>query len=471
MSKTVISLPQSDRPIFRFIRFLVFALVNLYYPRLEVHGAEKIPNDKPIIFVPNHPNGLLDPILIMMAANRPVSFLAKGTLMGNPVGRLFLGAFAALPIYRLRDAGQAGGPVDEDDMKARNEQVFSVCRGLLHNRGAMAIFPEGKTHSESYLSEFKTGAARIALSTEHEADWNDDVQIVPVGLWYEDKTLFRSSVLVVVGDPYDIRSYREDYEADPYQTAHDMTAKLKSDLDEVVLQAENNELLAAIPAVARWVEPQFDELPLINQHELTSEMIDAYSFIQTEQPTRLEHFSAEARKYARALMTLGIDDPWELEIPDATKGRPWRLLSFLILSFPFALIGAIISFVPYRMAKPVAIKVMGDDTSTISTVKLILGAIFVLIGYIILACLFGSWVNNGWLGLVAFLVFPALGYLALIWGEGFEEWSTLNSYRWLRLARADLVKALKTQREYLADQVRGALVEYRDAQAKPAINN
>ncbi|MFT5195649.1 MAG: glycerol-3-phosphate O-acyltransferase/dihydroxyacetone phosphate acyltransferase, partial [Candidatus Promineifilaceae bacterium] len=292
-----------DRLVYRIIRQIVFSLVRLYYPRLEVHGAEKIPAGKPIIFVPNHPNGLLDPILIMLTMERPVSFLAKGTLMGNPVGRLFLGAFAALPIFRMRDSGQLGGPVDEADMRTKNESTFSLCRDILHQGGAMAIFPEGKTHSESYLSEFKTGAARIALSAEAEAEWGDDLRIVPVGLWYEDKTMFRSSVLVVIGDPYDIHSYREAYETDPYQTAHDMTAKLKTDLDEVVLQAENNDLLAAIPAVARWVEPQFDELPLINQHGLTSEMIDAYSFIQTDQPDRLAAFSTDARKYARALHT------------------------------------------------------------------------------------------------------------------------------------------------------------------------
>ncbi|MEM8861756.1 MAG: lysophospholipid acyltransferase family protein [Chloroflexota bacterium] len=463
MTHSEIALPESDRLIHRFIRFVVFSLVKLYYPRLEVHGLEKIPADKPIMFVPNHPNGLLDPILIMMTMGRSVSFLAKSTLMGNSVGQLFLGAFAALPIFRMRDQGQAGGPADEDDMRNKNEQVFSICRQILHNKGAMAIFPEGKTHSDSYLAEFKTGAARIALSAEAEANWQDDVHIVPIGLWYEDKTIFRTSALVVVGDPYTIHDYREAYEADAYQTAHEMTDRLKADLDEVVLQAENNDLLAAIPAVARWVEPQFDELPLIEQHELTGEMIDAYGFIQTEQPKRLEDFSFEARKYARALYTLGIDDPWDLEIPEATKGRPWRLLAFLILSFPFALIGAFVSYFPYRMAKPAAIKALGDETSTISTVKLILGAIFILIGYIILAVLVGIWMSSFWWGILSFIVFPALGYLALIWGEGFEEWSTLFSYHWLRLARTDLVKALKKQREYLADQVRGALDDYRQS--------
>ena len=97
--------------------------------------------------------------------------------------------------------------------------------------------------------------------------------------------------------------------------------------------------------------------------------------------------------------------------------------------------------------------------------------IFILIAYIALAIFVGNWFNSGWIGLLAFAIFPALGYLALVWGEGFEEWTTLTSYHWLRLARADLVKALKTQREYLADQVRDALTDYRNSGPNSAIES
>ena len=302
-----------------WLRQIVFWLVQLYYPRIEVEGSEKVPADKPLLFVANHPNGLLDPILIMIGMQRGVSFLAMSKLFRTVIGRYFLNTFAAFPIYRRSDAGVPGGPKDEEDAVRKNEGTFQRCRDLLHAKGIMALFPEGLTHSESQLIDFKTGAARIALSTEAEADWLDGVTIVPVGLWYENKGYFRTSTLMVVGDPFTIETYREAYEADPFQTARDLTEKIKQSLDEVVLQAENSELLRGLPMVASWISPQFDELPLIEQHSLTDELLDTYAFVKEHDPDRLERFSEEARRYATALHTLGIDDPWELELPEATS--------------------------------------------------------------------------------------------------------------------------------------------------------
>jgi 1-acyl-sn-glycerol-3-phosphate acyltransferase len=63
-------------------------LVHLFYPHIEVKGIENLPTQGPIIFVLNHPNGLLDPMLLIVGLQRPVSFLAKSTFFANPVGHV-----------------------------------------------------------------------------------------------------------------------------------------------------------------------------------------------------------------------------------------------------------------------------------------------------------------------------------------------------------------------------------------------
>ena len=68
------------------IRWLAEALVRLYYPHRSVEGAERLPREGPVVFVANHPNGLLDPLLVRVMTGRPARFLAKSTLFGNPAG-------------------------------------------------------------------------------------------------------------------------------------------------------------------------------------------------------------------------------------------------------------------------------------------------------------------------------------------------------------------------------------------------
>ena len=221
----------------RLFKTIAFGLVRLFYSKIEVHGRENLLADTPLIFVLNHPNGIIDPVLLMIAMRRPVAFLSKSTLFTNPINRWILDIFGALPVFRRQDIGKRGGAKDEQHMIASNEETFARCRRLLCQGRAMALFPEGKTHSEPELLPLRTGAARIALSAEAETDWAIDMHMVPVGLWYEHKTRFRTAALLVVGEPLIIDDYADAYAADARQTARDVTDLIEEVLDGVVLQA------------------------------------------------------------------------------------------------------------------------------------------------------------------------------------------------------------------------------------------
>ena len=130
-----------------------------------------------------------------MAPGRPSRFLAKSTLFGNPLGRLAMNAFGSIPVYRAHESGARGSDA------SRNDESFARCRAELAAGGVLALFPEGTSHSDPEMRPLKTGAARIALSAEAEQDGRLGVTVVPVGLSYERKTTFRSSVLLVVGEP------------------------------------------------------------------------------------------------------------------------------------------------------------------------------------------------------------------------------------------------------------------------------
>jgi 1-acyl-sn-glycerol-3-phosphate acyltransferase len=452
---------EDNHMLHSLVRALILGLVRLFYPRIEVTGRERLPSGGPVMFVLNHPNGLIDPLIVMAALRRTASFLAKSTFFANPVGKFLMDAFAALPVYRQRDEGKAGGP--QGDAAARNEQTFARCRALLRSGGAMALCPEGTTHSEPMMLPLRTGAARIALSAEAENGWGLGLQIVPLGLWYGAKTQFRSSVLLAVGQPFSIAEYREAYARDAHAAVDALTERIDAGLDGVVLQAENAELLSGIPLVAEWTAPAGRPLSLAERHARSAELLQAYTRLHQSDPERLEALARQARRYARTLRALGIDDPWDLETLEAQRARVAGLAVALLITLPLAVAGFALSYGPYRLARPVTPYVIGRHDTQTSTGKLITGALFVLIGWIAWAVAVGWLFGPAW-GALLFVASPPLAYLALRWGEGWREVREAIGAGWLRLQRRDLAEALVARRRALAEAVVAATDTTRELQ-------
>src|SRR5262249_12594320 len=153
-------------------------------------------------------------------------------------------------------------------------------------------------HSNTTMLPLRTGAARIALSAEAEANWQLHLQIVPVGLWYQKKSQFRSAALAVFGQPFGLAEIKMRYQEDPDAAVDALTEQIDARLDTVVLQAENAELLTGIPVVAGWTAPHELE-SLEEQHTRTAELLAAYMRLRATDPARLDAIAREARRYAR----------------------------------------------------------------------------------------------------------------------------------------------------------------------------
>ena len=437
----------------RLLRLSILRLVRLFYPRIEVRGRQNLPIHQPMLLVANHPNSLLDPLIIMIGIGRHVAFLAKSSFFTNPVGRLLMSAFGALPVYRQSDERAESGP--HSDRANRNEATFARCRALLRSAEPLALFPEGTTHSNTMMLPLRTGAARIALSAVAESGGRLDLQIVPLGLWYQHKSRFRSSVLVVVGQPFGLTEFAARYTADPNEAVDALTEQIERRLDSVVLQAENAELLRGIPSLAIWTaarEPQ----TLEEQHARAAKLLAAHQRLRVLDPARLQQIEQHARHYARVLRTLGIDDPWSLELSAARRGRILWLASILVIGFVPALAGFALSYGPYRLAAPLTPLLMGDYEETMSTGKLIIGTILVALGWLIAAVIGGVLFGVLW-GVLLLVIAPPLAYIALRWGESWHEFRETLSDTWLILRHRTLVQELVTRRQALTEEVTEAL--------------
>src|ERR1043166_7879381 len=210
----------------RAVTALLRLLTRVFFKRIDIVNAERIPGGAPVIFAVNHPNGLIDPLFLLCFAPRPVSFLAKAPLFTMPVIGWFVRGLESIPVYRKQD-NVAGGS---------NEETFAKARAVLARGGAIAIFPEGTTHSDPRLRELKSGAARIALGASMER-----IAIIPVGLYYTSKQTFRSAAVMQFGDPIDVRGGS----LEPAEVEA-LTQRIDDALEAVTLQADSHEALALI---------------------------------------------------------------------------------------------------------------------------------------------------------------------------------------------------------------------------------
>ena len=430
------------------IRWLAEALVRLYYPHRSVEGEERLVREGPVVFVANHPNGLLDPLLVRVMTGRAARFLAKSTLFGNPLGRLAMGAFGSIPIYRAKEA--AGKDA------SRNEESFARCRAALAEGEALALFPEGVSHSDPQMKPLKTGAARIALSS---AEGAPGLRVLPVGLFYERKVLFRSRVLLVVGEPLPVAPLLPAYRGDERASVDALTDDIRARLDDVVLQAESRDLLTGVARVASWTADAAasDEDDLAARHRRTRELLAAYGRVHARDPARVEAIASAARGYARTLQHLGVTDPWALEVEMVSARAAVATLLKLILCAPFAVVGAIMGYIPYRLAGQVAQRVTKEE-DVLGTVKMIAGALFLWLAWSAEAIAAGVLWGAIWI-VPVFLLGVGSGYASLRFGELASETAEAVRHLALRAFRRDTARRLAERRRALADAVASALRE------------
>jgi glycerol-3-phosphate O-acyltransferase/dihydroxyacetone phosphate acyltransferase len=434
------------------LRWLAEALVRLYYPRRTVDGAVHVPTTGPAMYVANHPNGLLDALVLRVSLERPARFLAKNTLWGNPFGRLAMDAFECLPVYRQQDIA-----VDERGQTVqRNEESFARCRAALAAGSELALYPEGTSHSEPRLKPLKTGAARIALSaaTAGPSGGRPALALVPVGSHYENSSVFRSGVHMVVGAPIDLTEHLTLFATDQRQAIDGLTDQIRDRLTELVLQAETRELLAGIARVASWTPESPDDDTPMRRHARTRELLDAYARLKTSAPERLEEITRAVRRYARVVERLGVRDPWAVETPRVTFTYIVVALGRAILMAPVAVWGFVCSWIPYRLSGAASQR-MTRDEDVLSTIKMIMGAMFLVGFWIIEGVLIGSRLGFLW-GLTSFVLAPAAGYASLRFGETINDMAeALRHVGWRR--RAAMARRLDDRRRRLAQDVAQAL--------------
>lgn len=383
----------------------------------EFHHLDKLGADIPsgaVLVVANHPNALLDPLIVFRVAGRVVRPLAKEPLFKHPLIGPVLKALGGLPVYRRQD---------HPEQMHQNERTFDAAVAALHAGDAVQIFPEGQSHSEAQLTPLKTGAARIAFQAEAGANWQLHLKIVPVGLTYARKTLFRGRAVAMVGEPFEIADWKTSYESDAVQAVRQLTEEFTRRLEALTLNLTEKEDAALIDTAERlytrvkgkaaWREAEGlgERLPRMQT------FARGLAWLRTHDPARHARLARQVKHYRALSESLGTgegDVP-----PDYRAGDLVRYIireAFMLgIGLPLAALALIFWYPPYLLNRLIVSRLDVEETG-IATYKL--GLSILLLPLTLLVWSVIAYMQLGIRGLLGVLVaLPLLGLVLHRWSE------------------------------------------------------
>lgn len=211
------------------IRYLLRIVFKAFYRKIVVTGLENIPKDKPIIFAPNHQNALMDPLAVIFTNPYQTIFLTRADIFKRPLLLKIFTYFKMLPVYRVRDGVDSLG---------NNELIFRKCVEILTYKESIALFPEASHNAKMFLLPLKKAVPRIAFQAEVENDFNLDVQIVPVGIYYDNYTNTNSLLNINYGKPISVGAYKAHYYENPQRCLNELRIRLSDAIKPLIVDFE-----------------------------------------------------------------------------------------------------------------------------------------------------------------------------------------------------------------------------------------
>jgi glycerol-3-phosphate O-acyltransferase/dihydroxyacetone phosphate acyltransferase len=419
------------------VRWMARAAGWVFY---RIDRVGDVPATGAVLLLPNHPNALLDPAIVWATAGRDVRFLAKSTLFAGPFRAVLSGA-GAIPVYRKHDQG-----VDT----SRNVEAFSAVSAALAAGDAVCLFPEGISHSSGRLEPLRTGAARMALAAEREGT---AVALIPVGLNFDRKTLFRSRVTVVFGRPFSGRDLLSSGADEDPAAARALTDRIAEHMRRLLIEADPRADAALVDRVDRLYaaareRPSNPEERVVRRRTIAAGM----ERLRQLHPERYEAVLMQLRRYDDRLRRFGLRDrhlDWQVSTSDAVSFAIRELAIALVL-VPLCALGFVVFFVPYWLTGIVA-RMVTKERDVLATAQVFSGAA-IYGAWLAIAGALAWWIWGRPAAIATVLLLPVVAVVALFAIE--RESAVIDAVRaWLllRRARTDTRERLRQHRSELAD--------------------
>ena len=415
--------------------------VRSYY-RVTVSGA-RVPAEGPVLLVANHNNSLVDPALVVCAADRVVRFLAKWPLFTDPLIGWLVKAVGSVPVYRQQD---------DPSKLSQNLDSFRDVHSVLASGHAIGIFPEGISHSSSQLAPLKTGAARIAIGAGKRI--GHDFPIIAMGLVFRDRDLFRSEAHVIISEPFPW-SDLVGKEVNDRDAVRELTRRIEAAMRSVTINLEEWEDEPLVHAAADVWHTEFglpdaaDAMATVERIAVTTNALRALRSGTNDSWREVAHALQE---HARELRRLGLT-PTELKgdvhIGEAVEWTVARIP--LIVVLPVSIIAGVLFWLPKLVTARAADRMStAEGEDTLVTYRVLVGGVVFLVWFLVVAGVIWPFAGLGW-ALFSLVIQPLWAFAALAVGERRQHaWQAARRFFLRRRVRPHLEVLRERQRDLAA---------------------
>jgi 1-acyl-sn-glycerol-3-phosphate acyltransferase len=159
--------PMISLALYHLFKWSVVSPVLHGYFRGRIHGANRVPQQGPLIVVSNHASDF-DPPILSACVRRPVAYMAKEELFRVPVLGTAIQLYGAYPVKR--------GSADRSALRSAST--------YLEKNWAVGVFLTGTRTADGRVDNPKLGAAWLAAKLQ--------APLLPVSLWGTEQ-IFKGS--------------------------------------------------------------------------------------------------------------------------------------------------------------------------------------------------------------------------------------------------------------------------------------
>jgi len=407
------------RILFCYVRFWYRTI---FYRKVVIINYDNVPENKSLIFTPNHQNALMDALGMLFSVKNQLVFMARSDIFKKFATILYF--LKILPIYRIRDG---------IDTLKKNQAVFDKTVDVLNTYNGLVILPEGNHAGIRRLRPLKKGFARIAFQTEETGEVKEGIGIVPVGIDYDDYTHCRSRKIVVFGKPIPVADFLDSYRENPAIGLNLIKNHLAGKMKELIINiktVEYYDLINELRVIFR------KEMCLKTNRNPNNEadgfyadrqFVDLYDKVIESSPETVVEINDDFQKLSKILKARKLAIGNLVKKPSIPLALAEALL--LIITFPVFIYGWVNHLLPFQLPLYLTRRVKDEifQTSFLFVLTMLFFPIFYLLQTAVVWMLFA----NGWIAIGYLVTLPLFAILSWKWKNLFQR--TVIDFRKIKL--------------------------------------